>query len=185
MRRNEITTRIEVHKGTGTRYHSLLHRPDGVVVALDGGGYNRIGGPVDRIPHDVAHHVVEHRLGLAAGLWGVLAAGGIVQNATFTDGRRPPHALRRATAIADAAGESLRQAEILVRAVADLTLMRGAPPDSAAFRAAVGERWWTPAATAEALRAACTDLAAAALRWRDLAPGETFALRWPVRPVSR
>jgi len=180
VRRNETTTRIEVHKGTGTRYHSLLHRPDGVVIALDGGGYNRIGGPVDRVPHDVAHHVVEHRLSLDAGLWGVLAAGGIVQNATFAGGRRPPHALRRATAITDAAGESLRQAEVLVRAVADLTLTNGGPPDAREFRAAVGERWWTPAATTGALRDACADLLAAAVRWRQLDPGDAFPLAWPV-----
>jgi len=185
VRRNETTTRIEVHQGTGTRYHSLLYRPDGAVVALDGGGYNRIGGPVDRVPHDVAHHVVEHRLGLDAGLWGVLAAGGIVQNATFAGGRRPPHALRRAAAVTDAAGESLRQAEILVRAVADLTLTRDDPPNAAAFRAAVGERWWTPVATAEALGLACTDLLAAAVRWQALDPGDAFPLAWPMRPLSR
>ena len=180
MRRNETITRIAVHKGTGTRYHSLLHRPGGVVVELDGGGYNRIGGAVDRVPHDIAHHVVEHRLGLDAGLWGVLAAGGIVQNATFAGGRRPPHAQRRAEAITDAAGESLRQAEILVRATADLTLRNGGPPDANAFRAAVGDRWWTPAATAEALGHACADLLAAAARWRELAAGGIVSLAWPV-----
>ena len=180
MRRNETTTRIEVHKGTGTRYHSLLHRPDGVVIALDGGGYNRIGGPVDRVPHDIAHHVVERRLGLDAGLWGVLAAGGMVQNATFARGRRPPHAQRRAATITDAAGESLRQAEVLVRAVADLTSTSASPPDATAFRAAVGERWWTPAATVEALGHACADLLAAAARWRQLDPGDAFPLAWPV-----
>jgi hypothetical protein len=38
------------------------------VIGLEGGSWNRIGGPVGRIPHDLAHLVVEQELGLARGL---------------------------------------------------------------------------------------------------------------------
>ena len=113
---------IDFHKRPRGRYHSVLQRADGVSVRLEGGSYNRIGRDPARVPHDIAHLVVEDAFGLAAGLCGTLAAGGLVQNAAFTGGRRPPHAERRARAITDRAGESLRQAEILVRAVADASL---------------------------------------------------------------
>jgi hypothetical protein len=53
--RREEVMRIEVHKDPGTRYRSTLYRPDGVVIALEGGSWNRIGGPVGRVPHDLAH----------------------------------------------------------------------------------------------------------------------------------
>jgi hypothetical protein len=86
---------------------------------------------------------------------------GIVQNATFASGRKPPHAERRARAITDRAGESLREAEILVRAVADASL-DGGTRDMRAFRARVGARWWSPSTTAEALERACADLREAA-----------------------
>jgi hypothetical protein len=68
------------------------------VIGLEGGSWNRIGGPVGRIPHDLAHLVVEQELGLARGLWGVLADGGLVQNADATLARQRVHldGLRRA-----------------------------------------------------------------------------------------
>jgi hypothetical protein len=95
MRESSIP--IDFHKGRRGRYHSMLHRFDGVSVRLEGGSYNRIGGGGDgRVPHDIAHLIVEDAFGLGAGLWGTLAAGGIVQNATFAGGRKPPHAERRA-----------------------------------------------------------------------------------------
>jgi hypothetical protein len=100
--------RIELHKEHGTRYRSTLHRADGVVVALEGGSWNRIGGPVGRVPHDLAHLVIEQQLGLPRGLWGVLAAGGLVQNAAFVR-RRPPHGHLRAKRVTDAAAEELRR----------------------------------------------------------------------------
>jgi hypothetical protein len=122
--------------------------------------------------------VVEELLGLKAGLWGTLAAGGIVQNATFAGGRKPPHAQRRAQAITDRAGESLRQAEILVRAVADVSL-EPAIPDLRVLRAHVGDRWWPPTATVEACRAACEGLQEAAARWDGLPESQTLRLTWP------
>jgi hypothetical protein len=169
---------IDFHKGPRGRYHSVLHRLDGASVRLEGGSYNRIGSDVRRVPHDIAHLIVEDAFGLSGGLWGTLSAGGIVQNATFAGGRKPPHAERRARAITDRAGESLRQAEILVRAVADASL-DGGTRDVHAFRARVGARWWSPSVTADALERAWADLRAAAERWDALADGAVLRLSWP------
>jgi hypothetical protein len=169
-------TPIDFHKGPRGRYHSVLHRSDGVAVRLEGGSYNRLGSA--RVPHDIAHLIVEETFGLDRGLWGTLAAGGLVQNATLACGRKPPHAERRAWAITDRAGESLRQAEVLVRAVADACL-NGQSRDLRAFRAQVGDRWWAPSATPEALERACTELRDAADRWHGLADGSVLRLVWP------
>jgi hypothetical protein len=62
--------RIRFHKGGGPRYASTLHRPDGAVIRLEGGSWNRIGGPVGRVPHDLAHLVVEQELPRAGGVAG-------------------------------------------------------------------------------------------------------------------
>jgi hypothetical protein len=176
MRQSRVP--IEFHKRPRGRYHSVLHRRDGVSVRLEGGSHNRIGGAVARVPHDIAHLIVEDALALRMGLWGTLAAGGIVQNATFAGGRRPPHAARQARAITDRAGESLRQAEILVRAVADASL-DGRTRDAQALRGRVGARWWTPSGTADALERACTDIREAARRWDGLTDGSVLRLTWP------
>ena len=169
---------IDFHKGPRGRYHSVLHRVDGVSVRLEGGSYNRIRGEVGRVPHDIAHLIVEGAFGLGSGLWGTLAAGGLVQNAKLAGGRKPPHAERRAWAITDRAGESLRQAEILVRAVADASL-DGGRSDMHAFHARVGARWSSPSITTDALKRACVDLHDAANRWDALDEGSELRLTWP------
>ncbi|XAY05240.1 hypothetical protein DSM112329_02085 [Paraconexibacter sp. AEG42_29] len=166
-----------MHKGTGQRYHSTLRRGDGVLVRLEGGSYNTVGGPVPRVPHDIAHLVVERGLGVDRGLWGVLAAGGLVQNASFVQGRLPPHAKRQAGAVSDAAGEQLRQAEVLVRLCADVAAA-GVPRDLTALRRTVGERWWSPALTPDALGDVRRELHTAARAWDELAPGEALELAW-------
>ena len=187
-RRPEEATRISFHKGTGTRYRSTLRRADGVLIALEGGSWNRIGGSVARVPHDLAHLVVEQELELDRGLWGVLAEGGLVQNAAFAGGRRPPHALARAKELTKAAGEDLRQAEVLVRAIADATLAcRRLDVD--ALRRTVGARWWHTGLTPSAFDRIDAGLRAAALDWDRLAPGASLARTWrapaPERSMRR
>ncbi len=185
MRRRITTaTPIAVWKGHSPRYHSTLDRRDGVTVRLEGGSYNKIGGPVRRVPHDIVHRIVEHHFALDAGLWGVLAGGGIVQNASFDGGRLPPNAIRRATTMTDRVGEQLRQAEVLVRAVADLSL-EGRPHDLDGLRVACGDRWWLATITVDALRTVQSELQAAARTWDALAAGESFAMTWSLPPSQR
>jgi hypothetical protein len=151
-----------------------------VLIQLEGGSYNRVGGPVPRVPHDIAHLIVEDAFGLLSGLWGTLAGGGLVQNATFAGGRKPPHATRRAWEITDRAGESLRQAEVLVRAVADAALA-DRTRDLEWLRQRVNARWWAPQVSAEALARACRDLREEAQQWDALTEGSSLRLTWPRR----
>jgi hypothetical protein len=169
--------RICVRKGHGTRYRSTIHRADGAVIGLEGGSWNRIGGAVDRVPHDLAHLVVEETLGLRRGLWGILAAGGLVQNSEYVRGRRPPHAAARAKRVMDDSGEEIRQAEVLVRAIAGATLA-GRRPDLDSLRGAVGPRWWHPALTADAFSTIEAGLRATALEWDRLAPEASLERTW-------
>lgn len=174
----EAPTEITVVKArAGTRYHSFLHRFDGVVVRLEGGSWNKVGGPAGRVPHDIAHLLVEEAFGLDRGLWGVLAAGGTVQNASVASGRQPPHAARRAEAIVAPARPMLQQAEVLVRAAADLALA-GTPRDVGAFRRACGERWAVPGTTPDDLEQLCRALQVAGVEWAAVPPEGELRLSW-------
>jgi len=172
---------IEFHKGEGRRYRALLHRPDGVDVAFDGGSYNRVGGPAGEVPHDIAHLIVEEELGLRAGVWGVLVAGGMFGHATVVAGRRAPHATRRGREVIARAGDRIMQAEMLTRAVCDLSAA-DADPDPAAVRRAVGERWWSDSVTGLALERAHGRLRDAAELWEPLFPGEVMTASWRLPP---
>ena len=173
--------KVEFFKPEQRRYRSVMHR-DGLVIELDGGGYNKVGGAGRELPHDLAHFVVEDALGLEAGLWGVLAAGGMFGHAKVIAGRRPPHAARRAQAVVDAAGDRLSQAEMLTRFVCDLAL-DGADRDVRRLKAAAGERWWRET-SAEQLERACRELRETSERWSDLRPGEALTVVWRL-PLMR
>jgi hypothetical protein len=168
---------IVFSKGPTRRYRSVLHRADGVAVEMEGGSYNKIGGPDGEVPHDIAHLLVEGAFALDRGVRGVLAEGGLFRGARVIGGRQKPHAAKRAREILDASVEQLNQAEILVRAVCDLSLARRA--DLRALRGATGERWWWPGATEAALTRAFDRLADAGARWARLEPGGTLRFTWP------
>ena len=160
-------TEIDFIKDPRGRYHSLLHRADGVTVRLEGGSYNRIGV---RVPHDIAHLVVEDAYRWEWGLWGVLACGGLVQNASFVAGRRPPHSAQRAHAIAKERSGSLHRAELLVRTFAD-AMLEGSRP-----------RVPMPA---DVFGRASTALRDAAARWDALPEGGSLRLTWTLSSIRR
>jgi hypothetical protein len=174
-------TQIEFLKDDGRRYRALLHRPDGVDVAFEGGSFNRVGGPAEEVPHDIAHLIVEDELRLRSGVWGVLVAGGMFGHATVVAGRRAPHATRHGRAVVARAGDRIMQAEMLTRAVCDVVAADG-EPDPAAIRRAVGERWWSDGVTRLALERAHTRLRDAAEQWADLIPGEALTASWRLPP---
>lgn len=173
--------RVEFCRGARSRYRSVIHRRDGVVLELDGGSYNQVGGAAKSVPHDLAHFVVEEALGHRSGLFGVISAGGLFGHTKVIAGRQAPHAARRAQSIVDRAHESLSQAEMLTRAVSDLALA-GTPTDLRALRAALADRWWLPSVTAEKLRDACTRLHTMASRWHALAVDDVIELTWRLAP---
>ncbi len=164
---------------TGMRYRSRFVRADGLTVELDGGGYNKVGGRPGRVPHDLAHLLVEDTLGLDDGLWGVLSRGGMFAHCTVVGGRRAPHAARRAQAVVDAAGPGLAHAELLTRAVSDVALA-GTPRDLAALRRSAGHFAALPLdVDADTLTAACTRLRAAACEWDAVPAGASLTATWP------
>jgi hypothetical protein len=153
----------------------VLHRHDGVVIELDGGGYNTLD--TGTLPHDLAHFVVEDALDLEAGLWGVIAAGGMFGHTKVIAGRRPPHAAKRAQAVVDGAGDRLSQAEVLTRAVCDLALA-GADGDFNRLRAAAGQRYWSEEITADAVKIACRRLRETSAAWQNLPAGGALRVHW-------
>jgi hypothetical protein len=171
---------IDFFKPEQRRYRSVLYRRDGLVVELDGGGYNKVGGPARELPHDLAHFVVEDGLGLEAGLWGVLAAGGMFGHAKVIEGRRPPHAAKRAQAVVDAAGDRLSQAEMLTRFVCDQALA-GADADVRRLQASAGERWWRETSV-DQLSRTCRALRETSVKWRELPAGEALRVHWRLPP---
>ena len=166
---------IEVVKGPTRRYHSVLHRGDGVEIELEGGSWNKIGGPAGEVPHDIAHLIVEDELGLEQGVWGVLAAGGLFRGASVRAGRQRAHAARRGREILLASVEQLNQAELLTRGVCDLAVAGRA--DARALRQAVGSRWWS-ATTDEMLARAFGRLHQAGERWAALEAGGALRFTW-------
>jgi hypothetical protein len=175
---NAAVVLVEFHKPVqGRRYHTVFQRRDGLIVELDGGGYNKVGSPAGPVPHDLAHLLVEDQLGLELGLWGVLAAGGEFAHTKVIAGRRAPHADRRARAVVDRAGDGLSQAELVTRAVADLALA-GTDSDVAGLQRALGERWRLPDVDPRDLVQACTRLRGAAVEWAALPPGSVLEVMW-------
>ena len=87
-----------------------------------------------------------------------------------------PARARRAREILGASVEQLNQAEVLTRAVCDLSLHDRADP--AALRAAAGARRWSPAVTPDALLRSFAGLREGGERWAALEAGGTLHLTW-------
>ncbi len=168
------------------RYDATLTRDDGVAVRLVGGGFNRIGAALPRMPHDWAHLLIEGGLAVDDGLWAVLAHGGLfpAPNTTVVAGRQRPHAAAHGGRVAAAHGEGLRRAEVVVRVVADLTAA-GRERDVDAFRTMLGDRWALPGVDADRLAAVAEDLRTAARRWDGTETGGRVQVDWPLTPRTR
>ena len=171
---------VTFHREAGSAYHSLAQRPDGVVVRLKGGSYNRLDPP---LPHDVAHLVVEDELGLEHGVWGVIAAGGLFPQCAVVSGRRRPHAAERARSVVKQAAADLTQAEIVVGAVCRLAVARRDPDDRLISR--LTGRWRPESLTPAAVERARERMQDAAVRWQAVPVGGELVLAWDCRPRRR
>jgi hypothetical protein len=143
---------------------TLVERDDGVVFAMRGAG-----GGAD-LPHDLVHALVEAELGIPDGIWGCVVDGVVWNSMRHVSGRRPPHAAERSTRLKQERSAAIGRAE----AVADLVsrLARGAEvlPGEMSSAGVPPDR----------LRAAATELRAAARRWAELRPGATWTVDWDV-----
>jgi hypothetical protein len=97
-----IVTRVDAH-----RYSTLVER-DGVQLRVPGYGFMRA------LPHDLAHFVVEGSLGLERGFWGSVADGAEFGGMERIEGRRKPHATRKAKTASKENADYLSEAERLV-----------------------------------------------------------------------
>ncbi|MCU7727020.1 hypothetical protein ODJ79_25105 [Actinoplanes sp. KI2] len=92
---------------------ATIRRGDGVVLELP--GYDRRY----RVPHDLAHAVTERELGMAGGVFGSIAGGGVFDNMRVVSGRPRHDAAERSKRLLAANKRSLGIAEILAGVVHD------------------------------------------------------------------
>jgi hypothetical protein len=90
---------------------ATIHRRDGVVLELP--GYDR----KYRVPHDLAHIATERTLGLARGVFGLIASGVMFSNMRVTGGRLRHDASQRSERLLRAYRRDLGVAEMMAGAV--------------------------------------------------------------------
>jgi hypothetical protein len=164
----------------GSRAYSVVERSDGVRFQVDGG----VAGA--KLPHDLAHLIVERETGDDAGFWGAVSAGAVFGSMKHLDGRRPPHARDRSTAVLRGRRDGLRRAELVVWLTERVA--RGDITSPQRVRAAAREALSTmPGASvdAERLIAAARALREAEQRMARLRAGEELVVEWPERRIHR
>ena len=99
---------ITFTRGEESTYSMSVLREGGVCVQFAGG---------DRkfpLPHDFAHYIVEHELGLKQGFWGRVAAGAVYSGMTIVSGRQAPHSAEKSKAVIREAEQQGVEAEVMV-----------------------------------------------------------------------
>ena len=98
-------------RSTDRRDQTVVTRQDGVRLNVP------VYGPLEPLPHDLAHYVVEREFGLRDGLWASVAGGAILKGMKAISGRQPPHARERSDAIQAANRRGILFAELAVDTV--------------------------------------------------------------------
>lgn len=154
------------------RVPSVVTRGDGVRLSVP------VFGPLEPMPHDLLHVVVERELGLREGFWGSVAAGAIFDGMHVLDGRQRPHARERSRAVLKANQRGVLFAELLV---------------AVAVRVVKAERLENaplpldfPLAQTRADRDALIQRMQPAVeemrdRWHEVPLGATLTVQWPER----
>jgi len=169
----EITfTRVALRK-----YQVLARRDDGVVLAVP--SFDRPA----RLPHDIAHYVVESELRLGCGFWGLLAAGAIHPGVRVASGRSRPHAAERSRAVLKEAGQHPTEAEVLVSVMLGIA-EEGVDEDWPEVSSRLNNAWQPrrsqrgPISHGDVLRV-CRRLREVGGQWEALAVGGCMTVRWP------
>src|SRR4029434_1928753 len=100
-------------------YEVLVQRDDGVLLRVQ--SFDR---PL-RLPHDIAHFVVENELQLEHGFWGLLAAGVMFTNTRVASGRPRQHAAEQSRSVLKRVGQQPIEAEVLVSVMLKIAEDRG------------------------------------------------------------
>ncbi len=165
---------VSFHRGKGRDYVSLARRDDGVVVRLQSNSHHRFFDPP--LPHDLAHFVVEQELELEAGLWGVIAAGGLFGPDMVVAGRQRPHAAARGREVKRRAGDRLSQAEVLVRVLSEIACAAEESNPAVVHRIPAQRR--PDGLDARDVRRTCERLREAARQWARVPPGASLDFVW-------
>lgn len=167
---------ITFTKAAPRKYEVLLRRDDGVVLAVP--SFDRPA----RLPHDIAHFIVESELGLQRGFWGLLAAGVIFPNMSVASGRVRPHAAERSRSLLKEAGQQPIEAEVLVSVLLGIA-EEGVDEDWPEVSARLNNAWRPRRSqrgpvSQDEVRRVCRRLREVAEQWEALRVGEGMTVRW-------
>jgi hypothetical protein len=168
---------------TGARtYEVFARRDDGVVLRV------RTPDKPLKIPHDMAHYVVERELNFDKGFWGSIAAGAVFGTMQVVSGRQPPHAAEQSAALIKASYREHAAAELYV-AVLQRIAAESRERDWRYVNACLDEvwrpfRWPRPVVTAEDALRVCRALREAERLWVGLPVGESVKVSWPTARKS-
>jgi hypothetical protein len=120
----------------------------------------------ERLPHDMAHFVVENELGIQGGVFGQLAAGGHARTFTQTGGPRKRKAVRRGDRIAAASRDDANLSERVVWLACGTwnNNLNGAHP--------------VEGVSAADVKQLCREFDKVSQVWSKLAIGESMTLVW-------
>lgn len=165
-------------KKTGARTYEVgVLRDDGVTLRV------RTPDKPLKIPHDIAHYVVERELRMESGFWGSIAAGMVFGTVQIISGRQPPHAAERSAALIKASYREQAAAELYV-AVLQRVAAEGKGQDFRYVSSCLDEvwrpfRWPRPHVTAQDAVRVCRALREAEEQWAALPVGESVTVIWP------
>jgi hypothetical protein len=165
-------------RSTDRRDQTIVTRQDGVRLSVP------VYGPLEPLPHDLAHYVVEREFSLRDGLWASVAGGAILKGMKTISGRQPPHARERSDAIQAANRRGILFAELAVDTV--LRAITGEPLRDEPYvieSQAVSLR--TKADYIVLAERARPAMEAMIARWQAVPIGETFVVSWPDGQASR
>jgi hypothetical protein len=165
------------------RYTATAVRPDGISVAITGHGF------AHRMPRDLAHFAVEEALDMRHGMWGSIAAGGLLPGVSVAEGQPlAAGAADKGRAVADAMAQSVTEARTLVAAFDEIVTQNlegrwpQVDPALQVLTTRRGSRL-APLTKTDVSRVAVAWRALQA-RWDQVAVGETLQLDWKVQLMS-
>ena len=159
-----------------------VRRDDGVTLELP--SY----APLHRLPHDLAHFVVERTLGLSWGFWGSIAAGAVFGGVEVLPRKRTARVKERSRQVMKGASSRVTEAEVVVGSVVEI-YQRRLDRDRAAARALLSGTWRPTHPSRELptqaeVRRVCQELSDAENRWLGMAIGSSVTLIWPRREAT-
>ena len=155
----------------------LVRRDDGVLLEVQ--SFDR---PL-RLPHDIAHFVVENELQLEHGFWGLLAAGVMFSNMRVASGRLRQHAAEHSRSLVKGVGQQPIEAEVLVSVMLRIAEDR-ADEEWGMVKAQVDAVWKPRRSQLQRpishndVRRVCRELRRVEQQWRALSIGQSITVTW-------